>query len=928
METATTTIGEYRVEIADKGVVKVYRIPKSTIAALKDCAAKQNFEVNEKWYAQALGRNLLKEFCNGENSGTIGEYHIERRDDNHIDVYQEFNNTKGALCEISKLIGFEYDEKWNTQHFGRQLVKFAEENGPFKTKMAKKTATNEKTSVAPKGKSKSKKGDVITFTLGGRIEVYRVDAVKEGCKIDEDDFDEDEPYNYYADEGLTNDNPLEFSLIYKRACGIIKQNGKIIKEWEEDDDDLYENHLADANWFGPRYAALRRQNVMSLMVPISYVEQDFKIQLQPGEKFDINELGLIDVSDDSLICQFEPEGFILCDYIVYKNKVIAAESKAFQGGRMKFKRSWLLQGGCEDNYLEIQFEDGFTDNSDDVASCTSDSTFTGEEYDSNEEELDLTDIGEEIKYLDLSKFKKLKTLDVSGLNIHELDLSNNPKLKDFYCSDCNYLTELDLTKAHNLKNLEVSSTKKMVKIDVSGLQLDNFSYESCGGSLTEVVMKGTVCNSLRLDGESPKNIDLSQLRSVKEFTDNRDNDETTLDISMLHNVERLNVSRQNIETIVLPNDGKLMEIKLDCGVKELDLTDYKALENVSLASCGGLQRLDVSGLKNLEKLSLSDSAELQSLTLGRNKKLKYLTVNAEALSSIDITQAPNLKTITLCGGNVGDELTLSGLDMVTDIHCDDINVKSIDFTCCEALESLYLSGCKSLGSIDVRGLAKLKKIDGRHFTGYSLQSLQTIKLKGNGALGHLECDASKLETPDFSEAVNIEKLIMENYQGKSIDLHKLTKLTELNLDSSPSLSALDVSALADLDTLSCNGCKKLGNVDLPVCSNLTQLYLNDTAISSIDISRCGKLMYLRLNNTAISSINLSSMPELVDLSCEGCKNLTEVDITKNPEMLELNINSKSIKKLIMKKGQTVYGINEDGERYDNYINDATKIIYK
>ncbi len=130
----STTIGEYIIEIADKGTVKVYRIPKVAKTALKDCADKAGVSYTDTATTQSLGKKILTNCCDGEASGTIGEYHLERRDDGHIDVYQEYSNTKGALREISELIGFEYDKEWGTQQFGANIVKFAEENGPFKIK--------------------------------------------------------------------------------------------------------------------------------------------------------------------------------------------------------------------------------------------------------------------------------------------------------------------------------------------------------------------------------------------------------------------------------------------------------------------------------------------------------------------------------------------------------------------------------------------------------------------------------------------------------------------------------------------------------------------------------------------------------------------------------------------------------------------------
>ncbi len=702
----------------------------------------------------------------------------------------------------------------------------------------------------------------VTFTLYGRIEVYRVDAVAEGSEIDEDDFDENEDYSHYADEGLTIDNPLEFSLIFKRASGSIEWQGEEVMELDEDE--IYDEHLCPVNWFGPRYSALRRQNVMSLMVPMSRMQQQFSIKLEPGETFDIDKLMLIDVSDDDLISQFKPEGFILCDYHISDAKANASENEAFAGGQMNFEQSWLLDGASDDLDMDLEYEDGYADSSEHSPEDSNAGTFMGEEYDSDAEELDLSEIGDRVKHLDLSKFTKLKKLNVSGLNIRELDLSHNPELESLDCSNCNYLTELDLTLTPKLKDLDVSHADKMVKIDISGLQqLDNVSME--GDALKEVVMKDTACTTLLLNGENLRNVDFTELKSVNSLVDWRENDDTVLDISMLHDLKELEVSRNNIETLVLPEGGKL------------------------------------------EKINLSGCNELQHLNVSRLARLKYLSVKENILPLINFSEIPSLEDLKICANSDsfssdGNELVLTGPDKVKKISVEDCKFKSIDFTGCKALEELSLSGGYSVERIDVSGLTNLKQIYGSWGV-----TLKTIMLKDNSALENLNCDASDLETPDFNEAVNIESLYLENYQGQSIDLHMLKNLTKLSLPSSTKLTALDVSSLAFLSALDCSNCTKL---------------------KDIEMSGCTKMKDLCLNGTAITSLDLSNMSELTSLSCDDCGSLTEVDITHNPEVRSLYMNSASIKKLIMKKGHKIYGINEDEERDDENINDVTEIVYK
>ena len=119
-------IGEFIVTIDDNNSVSVSRIYKSTMAALREIASLKEIEVLKTWTPQHLGRLLLKQFCNGEKEGAIGEYTIEREDNNRINVIRTYNVAKDGLKECAESIDFPYEKEWNTQNFGRRLVIYAQ----------------------------------------------------------------------------------------------------------------------------------------------------------------------------------------------------------------------------------------------------------------------------------------------------------------------------------------------------------------------------------------------------------------------------------------------------------------------------------------------------------------------------------------------------------------------------------------------------------------------------------------------------------------------------------------------------------------------------------------------------------------------------------------------------------------------------------
>ena len=77
-----------------------------------------------------------------KKSVIAGEYILSVLNNGSIEVYRIYDNVKGALREIAKREGFEYDPNWNTRQFGSKLIDFLNGNVSSKTK-ATATENNE-----------------------------------------------------------------------------------------------------------------------------------------------------------------------------------------------------------------------------------------------------------------------------------------------------------------------------------------------------------------------------------------------------------------------------------------------------------------------------------------------------------------------------------------------------------------------------------------------------------------------------------------------------------------------------------------------------------------------------------------------------------------------------------------------------------------
>lgn len=221
-----------------------------------------------------------------------------------------------------------------------------------------------------------------------------------------------------------------------------------------------------------------------------------------------------------------------------------------------------------------------------------------------------------------------------------------------------------------------------------------------------------------------------------------------------------------------------LDLNLDSHFGEIsDLTGLEGFVNVTFLSAVGQQ---------LEKVDLSSNAKLDTLYLTNN----YLT-------SIDLSNNPNLVFVDLQVNELSSESSITGLSNVT-------NLKDLD------LSWNYLEEF----SIHNESLEVL------HMTNNELVSLDT---DGAINLEHILLTSNKIEMVDFSTNVSLETLLISDNNLQALDLEKNARLTHL-YSSSNSLTSLDVSnnqSLIDLrvdrnPTLTC--IKIRGDQQIPTVS--------------------------------------------------------------------------------------------------------------
>lgn len=118
-------VGEYIIQVEQSGHVTVYRIYDNVKESLREIYNVRGLEYNDKWTTRQMGSNLIKQL-GGDNSVTVGEYVVVKRNNGAIETYRDFGNgnVKEALRSLAKTVGMEVNPVWNTQTLGSKIIDF------------------------------------------------------------------------------------------------------------------------------------------------------------------------------------------------------------------------------------------------------------------------------------------------------------------------------------------------------------------------------------------------------------------------------------------------------------------------------------------------------------------------------------------------------------------------------------------------------------------------------------------------------------------------------------------------------------------------------------------------------------------------------------------------------------------------------------
>ncbi len=330
-------------------------------------------------------------------------------------------------------------------------------------------------------------------------------------------------------------------------------------------------------------------------------------------------------------------------------------------------------------------------------------------------------------------------LDVSGNLLQNIDLSKNSALQKVWAAK-NQLVVFKFPEGVNLTYVDLSQNK-LEAIDLSGS--------------TKLEYLDASVNNLR----APVSLKWPESKAMKHFDVSCNNFFNLDNIPSYPELEFLAANHNKLSTVDLGKYPKLQALKVQYNTN---------LSSLRTSVCPDLKYIDVTGTK------------LTALSLEQNEKLETLKASLLALGSLDLTNLPELKDITV---------EKSGL-------------KDVDF-----------SANTKLQRVDVAG-----------------NELTDIDFTNNPVLSYLDCSSNKLSALDMAQLSKVDTLNCSINNIEELDLTKSQLLQNLNC-SSNSISALNLSASKALRNLNCNDNK------LNALSFSKQLDIESVSVKSNNMSK-------------------------------------------------------------------------------------------
>lgn len=168
--------------------------------------------------------------------------------------------------------------------------------------------------------------------------------------------------------------------------------------------------------------------------------------------------------------------------------------------------------------------------------------------------------------------------------------------------------------------------------------------------------------------------------------------EYPVDLKSFTKVKNIDISLSNVTSLILPN-STLNTLRVNgSSLREFDMSNQPLLKTIDFTGCNKLTKIKIVNCSSLESLTLSSLKVLQNVNIQACKSLKSIIINdSKTLTSILVSDTPNLENVSLeklLNANLTITLPIDGLKHLSFVNIESKNQPTLTYNNENAFKNL------------------------------------------------------------------------------------------------------------------------------------------------------------------------------------------------------------------------------------------------
>lgn len=351
---------------------------------------------------------------------------------------------------------------------------------------------------------------------------------------------------------------------------------------------------------------------------------------------------------------------------------------------------------------------------------------------------------------DGSNYPELTTLYIDSMPVMKtLEVTNTPNLLAFHANENPVVTDTTITGNSFIMAINMQDCPNLVNADYS-----NNQRTSSVNVKNDVSLK-----TLKTDDTPLSSIDLTTNGSLTVLSMNN-NKFTGFSAPYCTKLEKLSMTGNGLTTLTLTNNTLLTDITVnDNKLTVLDLSVQKSLRNLNCSS---------NLLTNVSGSTFTSSDYITTILASDNKFTEFTATGKNLLKTVDLSDCNVLKTVTITGNPVFENLDLSNDVALITLDGYDNALKTVDISSSVKLRYVHLQN-NQISSINYDGCEAIANMNlsKNLLTAFNPNTI-------GGSLKGLYISENQLMTLDFTSTTSLQILDCDNNALTSLTFNPST----------------------------------------------------------------------------------------------------------------------------------------------------------